>query len=334
MKEILDKLTKLEMAIAKEKGPFDLFALALRQDGFDKWDLLASASWIQDNYNGALDYITERLNSALATDELITISKVVLIDEYDERLNKVLKAISVEHAPTQFRGNDFFGLQMDLVYVITSRLQIDIQLTASIWESITEKWKRGERSIYSGDVLQALKKSRRSPKTGTMRKALDFLINSNCIRAAKFVDRSGIREHGAMTITSVNLNCRPMETYLKDYMLQVVLREAEAEQIPKQWIAGIEYNLWYAIKESAGSGHQSRALNRRLRQYHRYLTITPEDIARLEELSKAAEGWCYWDKQDTRIFPGEKPKFVPMKEWHEMADVSTYLNSYQTRKMA
>jgi hypothetical protein len=43
MRKILDKLTKLEISISNEKGPFDLFALVLREDGFDKWDLVASA---------------------------------------------------------------------------------------------------------------------------------------------------------------------------------------------------------------------------------------------------------------------------------------------------
>jgi hypothetical protein len=212
MRKILDKLTKLEISIANEKGPFDLFALVLREDGFDKWDLVVSAPWIQDNYNAALYYISKKLNSALSTDELLTISKVVLVDEFDERVRNIQKAITVEHRPTEFRDANFFGLETDLVYIITSKVQADKRLTQLIWEILTEMWKSGEREVDSGDVLKVLKKSDENIQPGAMRRVFDLLINSGCIRATKYIDRDGIREHGAMTIFWLHPHCPEIES--------------------------------------------------------------------------------------------------------------------------
>jgi len=47
MKELVEKPRKLEAEIAAEKGPFLLFALFLRQDAADRWDLVVAAPWIE-----------------------------------------------------------------------------------------------------------------------------------------------------------------------------------------------------------------------------------------------------------------------------------------------
>lgn len=213
MKTILEKLTKLELLLASEKGAFDLFALFLREDGFDKWDLVASADWVEEDYNEALHYVTRKLNSVLTTDELLKISKVVLIDEFDERVKNIQKAITVEHKPTELRGNDFFGLRIELAYVITSKVQADRHLVKVVWELLTEMWKNGERAVFSGDVLDALRKRKEQVSVGAMRRVFEFLATHKCIRASRFVDRDGIKEHGAMTITSVTPYCSQLESY-------------------------------------------------------------------------------------------------------------------------
>lgn len=213
MRKILEKLTKLELTLANQEGPFDLFALFLREDGFDKWDLVASAAWVEKDYDEALDCVTRKLDSLLSTEELLMISKVVLIDEFDERVKNIQKAITVEHRPTELREMNFFGLRIELAYVITSKVQADRFLLRQVWEVLTEMWRNGERAVYSGDVLKALRKKNERVPVGAMRRAFEFLMTLRCIRAARFVDRDGIKEHGAMTITSVIPHCSQLETY-------------------------------------------------------------------------------------------------------------------------
>ncbi len=40
--------------MAAEKGAFDLFALFLREDAPNKWDLLIAADWIDQDKAGAI----------------------------------------------------------------------------------------------------------------------------------------------------------------------------------------------------------------------------------------------------------------------------------------
>ncbi|MCI0489817.1 MAG: hypothetical protein L0229_24770 [Blastocatellia bacterium] len=212
MKKIIEKLAKLEESVAKEKGPFDLFGLFLREDGFDKWDLVASALWIEEDYSKALDYMTKKLNSILTTEELLKISKVVLINEFDERVRNIQKYIAVEHTPTELREANFFGLRMDMVYIITSKVQVDKRLLQLVWEILVEMWEKSERAVYSGDVLEVLKKRGEKVPIGAMRRVFSLLINSKCIRAAKFVNSEGVKEHGAITITWLHPDCREVES--------------------------------------------------------------------------------------------------------------------------
>ena len=62
MKEIVEKLKQQENNMAQEKGPFDLFALFLREDSPDKWDLVVAAQWIEKNKQDALKYINEAIH--------------------------------------------------------------------------------------------------------------------------------------------------------------------------------------------------------------------------------------------------------------------------------
>ncbi|ETX06024.1 MAG: hypothetical protein ETSY2_19590 [Candidatus Entotheonella gemina] len=74
MKQIVDKLVALEHDIVSEKGEFSLLALLLREDAGDKWDLLASAPWLEENQKASLDYLVNHLQSRLETQELLSLS--------------------------------------------------------------------------------------------------------------------------------------------------------------------------------------------------------------------------------------------------------------------
>ena len=54
MKAFAEKLVPVERQIAAEKGAFLLFALFLREDAPDVWDLVVAAPWIEANKSEAL----------------------------------------------------------------------------------------------------------------------------------------------------------------------------------------------------------------------------------------------------------------------------------------
>jgi hypothetical protein len=63
--ELTDKFADLEARVAEEKGAFVLFALFMREEVPDRWDLIVSAPWIGDDKRGAVDYLIGQIKSRL-----------------------------------------------------------------------------------------------------------------------------------------------------------------------------------------------------------------------------------------------------------------------------
>ena len=121
MKKFIEKIAALEHSISAEKGDFVLFALFLREDAQDKWDLVVSTPWLEVNKKEALSYLTNELRSHLRAQEMLTLSRIVLVDTDDPALEAIHKAISVEHGKVEMKDSNFFGLQIKDAYIITSK---------------------------------------------------------------------------------------------------------------------------------------------------------------------------------------------------------------------
>lgn len=121
MKESIDKLLKIERELVFQKGKFTLFALFLREDAEDNWDLLVAAPWIEKDKTGALKYIATKLQKSLTPQELLKLSRIVIIDEDNPALNAIHKAIHIEHGSAEIKDSVFFGLPIKHAYLITSQ---------------------------------------------------------------------------------------------------------------------------------------------------------------------------------------------------------------------
>lgn len=121
MKETAEKLKHQEEIMANEKGPFDLFALFLREDAPGKWDLVVAAEWIEKDKQAALKYIAGILQRTLTTNELLKLSRIAIIDEGNPALEAFQRAMHVEHGIAEIQDSNFFGLQIKHVYLITSK---------------------------------------------------------------------------------------------------------------------------------------------------------------------------------------------------------------------
>lgn len=120
MKALVEKLAKMELDIATKKGPFLLFALFLREDAPDVWDLLVSAPWVESDKMGSFKYLTNKLKSIATPQELIQLSRIVAIDRNDPALSAINSAFSVEHKILEIKDANLFGLQIKHAYLITS----------------------------------------------------------------------------------------------------------------------------------------------------------------------------------------------------------------------
>ena len=123
MKNTATKLAKLEQDIAKEKGKFILFGLFLREDSPDLWDILVSAPWITKNKDESIKYIAERINRVLEPEEVLKLSRIVIIEQDNAALSALQGAVHVEHGLAEIKDSNFFGLQIKHAYLITSLRQ-------------------------------------------------------------------------------------------------------------------------------------------------------------------------------------------------------------------
>jgi hypothetical protein len=120
--ELANNFTRLESRIAEEKGDFTLFALFLREDVPDRWDLIVSAPWVGSDRDAALNYFVSEIRSFLGVEDLTMLSRIVIADPNDPAVQALNRAIKVEHGSAEVRDSNFFGLPIKHAYIITSKL--------------------------------------------------------------------------------------------------------------------------------------------------------------------------------------------------------------------
>lgn len=123
MKEMLEKILNLERKISGERGNFTLFALFLREDSENKWDLVVSAVWLDPSTKESFTFIAKQVQSILNLQELLSISRIVLLEEGNPILEAVNSAFGTEHSLIDIVNCNFNGLRIKHAYIITSKKQ-------------------------------------------------------------------------------------------------------------------------------------------------------------------------------------------------------------------
>jgi len=121
MKKFAEKLRAVEREMSEEKGRFLLFALFLRQDAPGLWDLLVSAPWVEANKGDALRYVVPKVKAAATDEEFSRLSRIAIIEGTQPALSAVQSAFNIEHGLVEIQRSNFFGLQIDHAFIITSR---------------------------------------------------------------------------------------------------------------------------------------------------------------------------------------------------------------------
>jgi len=121
-KETREKLALLEREVSGEKGEFSLFGLFLREDAQDedKWDLLISALWLDADKKKGLAYLAKEIQKRLEPDELLSISRIVVLERDNPILESIHRAVNVKHGKEEVKDSNFFGVQITQAYISTS----------------------------------------------------------------------------------------------------------------------------------------------------------------------------------------------------------------------
>ena len=120
MIEQVTKFQKVEESLSKSKGPFELFGLFLREDSPGKWDLLISADWTKFNKMASIKTIAEELRKELTDKEFINISRIIILDEDDEKIKSIRKAARIANGVAEISAFDFLGIAIKHAYLINS----------------------------------------------------------------------------------------------------------------------------------------------------------------------------------------------------------------------
>jgi hypothetical protein len=79
MKGLIEKLADVCARIISEQGGVYVFALLLREEAPDRWDLVLSAPWADASRKESYDYIADRLRESLSSSDLVRLSRIVVV---------------------------------------------------------------------------------------------------------------------------------------------------------------------------------------------------------------------------------------------------------------
>ena len=119
--ELRTKFANLEKDISATKGDFALFALFIREDLPDRWDLMISAPWASADKNGAIKYLIARIKTDVGPSSLAQLSRIILLDPKEDSVKMLNQSIQVEHGAVEVRDSHFFGLPIKHAFIVTSK---------------------------------------------------------------------------------------------------------------------------------------------------------------------------------------------------------------------
>ena len=121
MSEFVEKFRDLEKEIADEKGDFRLFALVLREEAPNRWDLLVSAPWANDDPIEPLKYLADQIKSRVKARDLINLSRIIVLRPSEESVKRLNREFSVKHGKVEVRDTELLGRPIKQAFILTSQ---------------------------------------------------------------------------------------------------------------------------------------------------------------------------------------------------------------------
>ena len=126
MNDILTRFKSVILSLEKQYGSMLVFALFLRDDPIERWDIVVSASWLSSSERDAYEIVVPKIQESLTSSELIQFSRVVILDDTDAAVAFLQEACSVtngtfKEAPKDFSVDIFsekFGFSIKKAYVL------------------------------------------------------------------------------------------------------------------------------------------------------------------------------------------------------------------------
>jgi hypothetical protein len=120
MNPLTEKVRQVEQDIAREKGPLNLLALLEREDLFDRWDFVVSASWAKHD-GPTLRYLADAIKRHLTPAEMTRLARVVILDAAEDPVKAITESYPGVNEPIELNDPERFNLPAKHGYIITSR---------------------------------------------------------------------------------------------------------------------------------------------------------------------------------------------------------------------
>ena len=121
MNEFQEPLQQVEARLARENGPFTFFALLLRDDAPDRWDLVAAASWMGENRMATIRIVYDAVYAIFPKELVIRLSRVAPLDPHDPRLQAFARHYPVQHGWREIRNEVFLGQRIVEGFIVTAQ---------------------------------------------------------------------------------------------------------------------------------------------------------------------------------------------------------------------
>jgi hypothetical protein len=97
MNEIIEKLKVVIKNLEQKRGPLLIYALFLREDSLEKWDIIIAASWLNPKEMESYKTVSNELQEFLSASELVQISRIVLLNQDDPIVSFLLDLETVKN---------------------------------------------------------------------------------------------------------------------------------------------------------------------------------------------------------------------------------------------
>ena len=90
MQTLIEKFELVAEDLEKEYGELTLFGLFLREDSFEKWDVIVSAPWLLPDSQESYNMITTEIHKFIKNGNLVKLSRIAILS-VDNPLVKLLQ---------------------------------------------------------------------------------------------------------------------------------------------------------------------------------------------------------------------------------------------------
>jgi hypothetical protein len=121
-RQFIKTLREIEVRLARERGPFALFALVERSEFVGLWDLAVAAPWFSSSDRETLEILVQELKRGPGNVVLVALGRIAVLRPTEPLVRAINDEVQVEHGEVQVPASSSLGLDGRGAIIITSQV--------------------------------------------------------------------------------------------------------------------------------------------------------------------------------------------------------------------